>query len=76
MLAKYNIKCVAIPPRKLSSFMPPTKDPQRLRTSGIYKIPCECGKVYFGQSGRSVHLRIKENERHIRVAQPDKSAVA
>ena len=71
MLGKYNIKSVALPPRKISSYMPPTKDPP-----GIYKIPCECSKVYIGQSGRSIHLRIKEHGRHIRLAQPDKSAVA
>src|SRR5215475_5862001 len=46
------------------------------RTPGIYKIPCECGKVYIGQSGRSIQLHIKEHDRHIRLAQPDKSAVA
>jgi hypothetical protein len=56
--------------------MPPTKDPPGLRTPGIYKIPCECGKVYIGQSRRSVHLRIKEHGRHFRLAQPDKSALA
>ena len=27
MLAKYNTKSVALPPRKISSYMPPTKDP-------------------------------------------------
>jgi hypothetical protein len=43
---------------------------------GNYNIPCECGKVYIGQSGRSIQLRIKEHERHIRLLQPDKSAVA
>ena len=43
---------------------------------GIYKTPCECGKVCVGQSGRSIHLRIKEHGRHIRLAQPDKSVVA
>ena len=75
MLAKY-IKSVALPPRKISSYMPRTKDPPGLRTPGIYKIPGECGKVYIGQSGRSVHLPIKEHGRHIRLAQPDKSAVA
>jgi hypothetical protein len=32
--------------------------------------------VYIGQSGRSIQLRIKEHERHIRLVQPDKSAVA
>ena len=55
--------------------MPPTKHAPGLRTPGIYKIPCECGKV-IGQSGRSIRLRIKEHERHMRLVQPDKSAVA
>jgi hypothetical protein len=34
-------------------------------------MPCECGRVYTGQSGR-----IKEHNIHIRLAQTDKSAVA
>jgi hypothetical protein len=76
MLAKYNIKSVVIPPNKISSYVPPTKDIPGLRTPGKYKIPCECGKVYIGQSGRSIQLRIKEHERHIRLVQPEKSAVA
>jgi predicted GIY-YIG superfamily endonuclease len=76
MLAKYNIKSVAILPKKISSYMPPTKDAPGLRTPGIYKIPCECGKVYIGQTGRSIQLRYKEHERHIRLVQPNKSAVA
>ena len=67
---------VALPPRKISSYLPPVKDALGLRTPGLYKTSCECGKVYIGQSGRSVHLRIKEHDRHIRLAQPDKSAVA
>jgi len=56
MLAKHNIKSVALPPKKIFSYLPPVKD--ALRTPGIYNIPCECGKVYIGQSGRSVQLRI------------------
>jgi len=47
-----------------------------LRTPGIYSIPCEGGRVYIGQSGRSVQLSFKEHNRHIRLAQPDKSEVA
>jgi len=62
--------------KKISSYLPPVKDALGLKTPGIYRIPCECGKVYIGQSGRSIHLRIKEHDRHIRLAQPDKSAVA
>jgi hypothetical protein len=34
------------------------------------------GRVYIGQSSRSIRLRIKEHDKHIRLAQPDKSAVA
>jgi hypothetical protein len=75
MLAKHNTKSVALRPRKIFSHFPPVKDALRLRTLGIYSISCECGRVYTGQSGRSVQLRIKENNRHIRLAQPDKSAV-
>jgi hypothetical protein len=76
MLAKYNIKSIPIPQRKISSYMLPTKDVTELRTPGIYKIPCECGKVYIGQRECSIQLHIKEHERHIRLTQPDKSAVA
>ena len=45
-----------------------------LRTPGVYSIPRECGRVYIGQSGQSIQLRIKEHERHIRLAQPYKVA--
>jgi hypothetical protein len=76
MVAKHNIKSVALPPRKIFSHLPPVKDALGLRTPGIYSIPCECGRVYIGQSSRSVQLRIKEHNRHIRLAQPNKSAVA
>jgi len=76
MLAKHNINSIALPPRKISSYLPPVKDVLGLKTPGIYRIPSECGKVYTGQTGRSIHLRIKEHDRHIRLAQPDQSAVA
>jgi len=77
MLAKHNIKSVALPYQKTTSYLPPVKDAAtRLKTPDIYKIPCECGAVYIGQTGRSIHLRIKQHDRYIRLAQPDKSAVA
>jgi hypothetical protein len=76
MLAKHNIKSVTLPPRKISSCVPPVKDALGLRTPGRYSTPCDCGRVYIGQSGRSIQLQIKEHNRHIRQAQPDKSAVA
>jgi hypothetical protein len=76
MLAKLNINSVALPTRKISSFLPPVKDELGLKTPGIYWIPCECGKVYIGQSGRYIHLHVKEHYRHLRLAQTDKSAIA
>jgi hypothetical protein len=76
MLTKYNIKSVAIPHRKITSYLPPVKDGIELKTPGVYVIPCECWTVCVGQSGRSIDLRIKEHERHIRLVHADKSAVA
>ena len=42
----------------------------------IYRIPCECGKVYIGETGRSMHERIKEHDRDIRLARTQTSAVS
>jgi hypothetical protein len=53
MLAKHNIKSVALPPRKIFSYFPPVKDAVGLRTPGVYSIPCECGRVYIGQRQRT-----------------------
>jgi hypothetical protein len=39
-------------------------------------IPCDCGKVYIGETGRSVSCRIKEHERYLRLDQPELSAIA
>jgi hypothetical protein len=47
-----------------------------LEAAGIYRIPCECGKVYVGQTGRTIEARLKEHKRHVRLNQPEKSAVA
>ena len=42
----------------------------------VYKIPCECGKVYTGETGRAMQDRIKEQDRDIRLANTKTSAVA
>lgn len=38
-----------------------------LSTPGVYKVPCICGKVYIGETGRSVNTRLKEHERRTRL---------
>jgi hypothetical protein len=55
ILAKH-IRSVALPPRKIFSYLPPVKDALALRTPGIYGIPCECSRVYIGQSSRSIQM--------------------
>ena len=42
----------------------------------VYRIPCECGKVYIGETGRPMQDRMKEHERDIRLARTQTSAVS
>ena len=42
----------------------------------VQKIPCECGKVYIGETGRAMQDRIKEHDRDIRLARTQTSAVS
>ena len=42
----------------------------------VYKIPCECGKVYIGETGRAMQDRIKEHDRDIRLGRTQTSAVS
>ncbi|KAL9965271.1 hypothetical protein ACROYT_G029046 [Oculina patagonica] len=42
----------------------------------VYRIPCEYGKVYIGETGRPMQDRIKEHDRDIRLARNQTSAVA
>ncbi|KAJ4446753.1 hypothetical protein ANN_13450 [Periplaneta americana] len=64
ILQKVNIKTIHKPQSKIRSHLRQVKDSQGLRTPGIYKIPCECGEVYIGQTGRTIEDRIKEHKRN------------
>jgi DNA-binding transcriptional MerR regulator len=75
LLVKFNIQTVHIPAKNIH-LLRPVKDKLSLRTSGIYRIPCECGEVYVGQTGRTIEARFKEHRRHVRLNQPERSAVA
>jgi hypothetical protein len=65
-----------MPLRKISSFLRTTNDDLELRVPSVYKVPCERGQVYIGQSGRSISIRIKEHMWHIGLIQPEKLAIA
>ena len=42
----------------------------------VYRIPCECDKLYIGETGRPMRDRIKEHDRDIRLARTETSAVS
>jgi hypothetical protein len=75
LLAKYNIQTVLIPAKNIH-LLRLAKDKLGLRTAGIYHIPCECRKVYVGQTRWTIEARLKEQRRHVRLKQPERSAVA
>jgi hypothetical protein len=52
------------------------KDGRVFIVFGVYSIPCECGKVYIGQTGQPIETKCKEHTRHLCLNQPEKSAVA
>jgi len=69
---------VSLPPRKIYIYLPPVKDAFGLRMLGVYSIPCEYRQVYIGKSGQSMYSSQikKKHNRHILLAQTDKSALA
>jgi hypothetical protein len=69
MLAKQNIKTVALLPRKIYGYLPPVKDALGLKMPVVHGIPCECDKVYIGQSRKSINIRIEEHNIHTQLAQ-------
>jgi hypothetical protein len=39
----------------------------------IYSIPCECGKSYIGETGRTLQVRLDEHRRSVKKRDPDVS---
>jgi hypothetical protein len=59
------------------SLLLPVKDNLGLRTPGVYRITCECGSAYNGQTGLFHGYRlIMQHHQHIPLEHTDKSAVA
>ena len=56
---------------RLKDALEPTK-----QDGVVYKIPCECSKVYIGETGRAMQDRLKEHDRDIRLARTQTSAVS
>ena len=41
---------------------------------GVYRIPCECGLVYIGETGRDLSLRLKEHKTNCEKAELETEA--
>ena len=76
LLKKHNIYTIFTPGPKVRDLIRPVKDQLGLRREGVYEVPCGCGQVYIGETGRSVATRLTEHIRAIRLNQPSKSAIA
>ncbi|KAJ8935823.1 hypothetical protein NQ318_008720 [Aromia moschata] len=76
-LSKKNIGVRFRTVKKIQQVLPSNKDPvPRLLTKGVYELKCTCGKSYIGQTERSIQCRIKERQRHTRLRNTEKSAIA
>ena len=64
------------PHHQIKFLTPNIKDKIKNETCGVYKLTCECKKVYIGETGRSVMVRMNEHERATRLKHPNQSVVA
>jgi len=76
-LNKYNIRTIFKPPKKIGQFLRNPKDQRPpLSSAGVYRIPCSCGKVYIGETGRMVNIRKKEHQRDVKLKHTTQSALS
>ena len=60
-----------------SHLVRPKDNVDRRKQDGVvYKIPCECGKVFIGETARSLFERIKEHNRQMWLARTQSSDVS
>ena len=52
-----------------------TVDPAK-QDGAVNRIPCKCDEVYVGETERCTHKRIKENDKDIRLAHTQTSAIS
>ena len=77
ILASSGIKVYHCSSQKIYQLLYTHKDKTDINLKpGVYRIPCTCGKVYIGETGRNLKVRQKEHKDCCRKCQPDKSALA
>ncbi|XP_033111406.1 uncharacterized protein LOC117112433 [Anneissia japonica] len=76
ILLQADVKVFHSAPNKLSRTLQTHKDkPPAQSQPGVYRIPCKCGKVYIGETGRDLRTRLKEHQGHARRGEQEKSSI-
>ena len=76
ILQSADIRVIHSAPNKLRNLLHTHKDkPAPNSRPGVYRIPCECGQVYIGETGRNLHTRLQEHRAHGRRGDYEKSAI-
>lgn len=75
ILKRASIKTYFRPYRKINQVLRPVKCHIPLQDAGVYKIDCDCGLSYIGQTKRSIATRLKEHVADVKNRRSTKSAV-
>lgn len=73
---RYSIKTVFRSQTQLRRLLRSPKDRDHLNVPGVYKIPCDCGKSYVGETRRNITTRLTEHIRSIKNSDTTRSALA
>ena len=77
LLEDLNLQTIFRPTTKIQQMLQFANDKREPFTiAGVYRISCSCVQVDIGTTKCSIHIRIKEHERHCRLKQLEKSAAA
>ncbi|KAJ0170974.1 hypothetical protein K1T71_013746 [Dendrolimus kikuchii] len=76
ILRRASIKTYFKPQKKITQFLRPVKCNIPLQDAGVYKLDCECGLSYIGQTKRSIKTRVKEHIADMKHTRSTKSAIS
>ncbi|XP_045456272.1 uncharacterized protein LOC123666111 [Melitaea cinxia] len=76
ILKRASIKTFFKPPKTISQFLPSVKCHIPLQDAGVYKLDCDCGLSYIGQTKRSIKTRVKEHIADLKHRRYTKSAIS
>jgi hypothetical protein len=76
-LKKGNIGVAFSPPNTIKGMVDSAKDPiEPNMHKGVYSIPCSCNKVYIGETGKSMNIRLKKHNTDLKWNRSHKYALA